>query len=133
MDQLAASERWSEGRRALKLNLTVRMTPLSTTASGTDPLGSPQVIGAVVHLLGQAGARRIRILESAWATRTIGGFMQAAGWNHEISAGCLGGRVREYELPGGAKKYVRLRVPAGMVFAAYDVNHSSRIVTSLYL
>ena len=41
----------------------------------------PQVIGSLVSLLGQAGATRIRLLESApMGTKPLEEFMIAAGW-----------------------------------------------------
>ena len=83
-DQLGGLEGLVRGKTvAVKLNLT---------GDATDRLGylpaeithwvHPQVVGATVQLLGQAGARRIRIVESPTASsvRTIQEFIAPANW-----------------------------------------------------
>ena len=87
----------------------------------------PAVIGATVHLMGLAGARRIRILESPWATtEPLEEFMLAANWEPRHLANAAP-RV-EFEntnFLGSGKTYVRFPVPkGGHMFPAYDLNHS---------
>ena len=69
-DQLGGLARLVKGKTvAMKVNLTGSPTyrlgyyPLEDTH-----YTNPQVIAAAVHLMGKAGARRIRILESPWST-----------------------------------------------------------------
>ena len=63
---------------------------MNLTGTPTDRLGylpnglthwtNPSVIGATLHLMGKAGARRIRILESPWkSAEPIEEYMLQAG------------------------------------------------------
>src|SRR5712692_8099114 len=69
-DQLGGLERIVKNKTvAIKVNLTGS----PTLRLGYLPLEDthythPRVIAAAVHLMGRAGARRIRILESPWST-----------------------------------------------------------------
>jgi len=69
-DQLGGLGRLVAGRTVgIKINLTGE----TTYRLGYAPLEDthythPAVIAATVHLMGRAGARRIRVLESVWAT-----------------------------------------------------------------
>jgi len=69
-DQLGGLDRLVRNKTvAIKVNLTGS----PTYRLGYHPLEDthythPQVIGTAVHLMGKAGARRIRILESPWST-----------------------------------------------------------------
>jgi uncharacterized protein (DUF362 family) len=113
---------------AIKLNLT---------GGATDRLGNlppqlthwvhPKVIAATVYLMGRAGARRVRLLESPWSTaEPVQEFMRQAGWNPRQFVN-LAPKV-EFENTnylGSGKRYVRFKVPdGGLMFASYDLNHS---------
>jgi uncharacterized protein (DUF362 family) len=113
---------------AIKLNLT---------GGPTDRVGGkpvevtswvhPQVIGATVHLLGRAGANRIRLLESAAATAApLEEFMLRAHWNpHDFLSAAPRVEFENTNYLGKAKRYSRFSVPGGgLVFTAYDLNHS---------
>jgi uncharacterized protein (DUF362 family) len=113
---------------AIKVNLTGESSqrfghlPLETTYWTHSA-----VIGETIHLLGLAGAKRIRILESPWATiEPLEEFMLAANWEprHFLNAAP---RI-EFEntnFLGNAKKYSRLTTPkGGHMFRAFDLNHS---------
>ena len=128
-DQLGGLEGLVRGKTvAVKLNLT---------GDATDRLGylpaeithwvHPQVIGSTVQLLGQAGARRIRLLESPMATsEPLEEFMLQANWEPRDFAGAAS-RV-EFENTnylGYGSKYARFWVPdGGLMFKGYDLNHS---------
>src|SRR5258708_24955735 len=80
-----------------------------------------------MHLMDQAGARRIRILESPWSTTDpLEEYMLEANWDpaHLLNAA----KKVEFENTnylGTGKQYVRLPVPhGGHLFPAYDLNHS---------
>jgi uncharacterized protein (DUF362 family) len=96
------------------------------------PLGSthythPKTIMAMVHLLDQAGARRIRLVESAWATSgPLEEYMLDSGWN--VRAMQSISPKLEFENTnalGKGKKYSRLKTASGgYIFPAYDLNHA---------
>lgn len=87
----------------------------------------PRFVGAVVHLMGRAGASRVRILECAWSTADpLEEVMYQANWDPGIILNAAP-RV-EFENTnylGRAKKYSRFMVPGGgYIFKGYDFNHS---------
>jgi uncharacterized protein (DUF362 family) len=87
----------------------------------------PTVAGAVAHLLGRAGARRVRFVESCWGTGgPLEEYLLDSGWNVRALA-TAAARV-EFEntnAQGNSKGYARLRVPGGgAIFAAYDLNRA---------
>lgn len=113
---------------AIKVNLTGSPEyRLGHTPAELAHWTHPRVIGATVHLLHRAGARRVRILECPWSTaEPLEELMLAAGWepNDILNAG---GQV-EFENTnylGRAKRYHRL-TPAngGHLFKEYWLNHS---------
>ena len=82
-DQLGGLGRLVNGKTvAIKINLTGPPTyrlghlPLEDTH-----YTHPRVIAAAVHLIGKAGARRIRVLESLWSTvDPVEEFVLRANW-----------------------------------------------------
>ena len=128
-DQLGGLEGLVRGKTvAIKLNLT---------GDATDRLGylpaeithwvHPQVVGATVHLLGKAGARRIRLLESAMATNEpLEEFMLQANWEpHDFLSAAPQVEFENTNYLGYGKKYSRFWVPGGgLMFKGYDLNHS---------
>jgi uncharacterized protein (DUF362 family) len=130
-DQLGGLEGLVRGKTvAIKLNLTGSATDrLQYMAPEMTHWVHPQVIWATVHLLDKAGASRIRLLESPWATaEPLEEFMQYAGWN---AADLLNAAPRvEFEntnFMGKGKSYSTFWVPnGGLMFKGYDLNHSYR-------
>jgi len=87
----------------------------------------PQVIAATVHLVGKAGARRIRVLESPMSTTgSLEEYMARANWQpRDILGAAANVEFENTNFLGNGKKYSRLVVPnGGLLFPAYDVNHS---------
>jgi uncharacterized protein (DUF362 family) len=87
----------------------------------------PRMIGAVVHLLGKAGARRIRVLEGPWSTaETLEEVMLAQNWRPEdILNAAPNVEFENTNYLGQGEKYSRFMVPGGgVVFPGYDRNHS---------
>jgi len=111
--------------------LKVNMTGDTWQRVGFHPAGAthfthPATIGATVHLLGKAGARRIRILEGpiAWP-ESLEEAMYSTGW--DVSTFTTAAPRVEYvntNLPyPGKKPYVRFPVPkGGLLFPAYELN-----------
>src|SRR5579863_4991763 len=128
-DQLGGLGRLVNGKTvAIKINLTGSPTyRLGHYALEDTHYTHPHVIAAAVHLMDQAGAHRIRLLESPWSTADpVEEYILRANWdpNHILSAG----KNVEFENTnwlGNGKKYSRLKVPhGGYVFPAFDLNHS---------
>ena len=128
-DQLGGLGRVVKDRTvAIKLNMTGPPTlRLGHTPAGLAHWVHPDVIGAVVHLMDRAGARRIRLLEGGYATAIpLEEYMYRAGWDAKAIAGA-GARV-EFEntnFLGRGREYHRFDVPGGgLLFPSYYLNHS---------
>src|SRR5208283_3432452 len=69
-DQLGGLDRLVRGKTvAVKINMIgVRSQRLGTAPMEETFWTNPVVIGGVVHLLGKAGARRIRVVEGPWSS-----------------------------------------------------------------
>jgi uncharacterized protein (DUF362 family) len=128
-DQLGGLEGLVKGRTvAVKLNLTGRPAlRLRHLPPQLTNWVHPEVVGATVHLLGRAGARRIRLLESPMFTaEPLEQFMLRANWEpKEFARAAAQVEFENTNYLGMGKKYSRLQVPGGgLLFKAYDVNHS---------
>ena len=128
-DQLGGLERIVRNKTVtVKLNLTgspgqrFQGKPL-----GITHYTNPKVAGAVAHLMGNAGATRIRFVESGWA---LGGpleeYMLDAGWNVRALANAAKGvEFENTNNLGKSKTYARLKVPGGgYLYPAYDLNRA---------
>src|ERR1700736_1471384 len=85
----------------------------------------PKMASAMAYLLERSGARRVRFVESAWATSgPLEEYLLDSGWNVRL----LFGAAKNVEFVntnglGGAKRYSRLRAPGGgFIFPAFDLN-----------
>jgi uncharacterized protein (DUF362 family) len=128
-DQLGGLEKLVRGKTvAIKLNMTGPPSDkLNNMPTQMTHWVHPQVIGSLVSLLGNAGAKRIRLLESApFGVKPLEEFMLAAGWQPKDFASAAA-RV-EFEntnFLGSGKTYARFMVPGGgLMYAGYDLNHS---------
>jgi uncharacterized protein (DUF362 family) len=128
-DQLGGLGRLVKGKTvAIKINLTGSPTyrvghlPLEDTH-----YTHPHVIAAAVHLIGAAGATRIRILESPYSTADpVEEYILQANWEPlEILNAAPHVEFENTNYLGNGKKYSRLAVPyGGYMFPAFDLNHS---------
>jgi uncharacterized protein (DUF362 family) len=128
-DQLGGLGRLVKGKTvAIKINLTGSPTyrlgylPLEDTH-----YTHPHVIAAAAHLMAQAGARRIRLLESPWSTADpVEEYVLRANWEpRDILSAAPNVEFENTNYLGTGKKYSRLTVPfGGYVFPAFDLNHS---------
>lgn len=128
-DQLGGLEKIVRGKTvAIKINLTgapsyrLGHLPLEDTH-----YTNPQVIGAAVHLMGRAGARRIRLLESPWSTAdSVEEYVLQANWEpRDILNAASNVEFENTNYLGIGKKYSRFTVPyGGYIFPGFDLNHS---------
>lgn len=128
-DQLGGLKRIVNGKTvAIKINLT----GAPNYRVGYLPLGdthytNPQLICATVHLMGRAGAKRIRILESPWSSaypleETL---LQADFDPRDMESAAPHVEFENTNFLGQGKKYSRLVVPfGGYTFPAFELNHS---------
>jgi uncharacterized protein (DUF362 family) len=128
-DQLGGLGRIVKGKTvAVKLNLTGSPEyRLGHYALGDTHYTHPRVIAAAVHLMGKAGAHRIRLLESPWSTADpLEEYMIQAGWEpREFVSAAPRVEFENTNWLGNAKKYSRLHTPkGGHMFKAFDLNHS---------
>ena len=130
-DQLGGLQKLVHGKTvAIKLNLTgypkMKLGAMSTQMTHWV---HPQVIGSLVSLLGQAGAARIRLLESnPGGTKPLEEFMIDAGWQPKnFAAAAPRVEFENTNFLGTGKSYARFMVPGGgLMYAGYDLNHSYR-------
>jgi len=128
-DQLGGLGRLVSGKTvAIKVNLTGSPSyRLGHSPAELAHWTHPEVIGATAHLLGRAGAARIRILESPWSTtEPVEQYMLEAGWNpRDLLNAAQRVEMENTNYLGNGKKYSRFVVPSGgHIFRAFDLNHS---------
>lgn len=127
--QLGGIERLVRGKTVtVKLNLTgspglrFQGRPL-----GVTHYTHPRLAAAAAHLFGKAGARRIRFVESCWASGgPLEEYLLDSGWNvRALSSAAAGIEFENTNNLGKGKRYARLKVPSGgYIYPAYDLNHA---------
>ncbi|HKI37109.1 MAG TPA: DUF362 domain-containing protein [Gemmataceae bacterium] len=128
MDQLGGLRKLVAGKTVcVKVNLTgnPRQKILDLPASRTYHT-HPHVVLAATTLLDQAGARRIRIVETTYQKGPLEDLLKDVGWDlRALSA--LSAKV-EYEdtrNKGQGKRYHEVKVPwGGSLYPAYLLNHA---------
>jgi uncharacterized protein (DUF362 family) len=129
-DQLGGLQKLVKGKTvAMKINVTGSSTQrFQGIAQGETYWVHPQVVSATVHLLGMAGARRIRLLESPTSSRvhTLEEFLQQAGWRlSDFTSAAAGVEFENTNFAGPSNQYTRLWVPGGgLLFKAYDLSRA---------
>lgn len=94
---------------------------------GVTHYSHPKMVGAVAQLLVKAGAKRVRFVESCWASGgPLEEYMLDSGWNvrqlKSISPNVI---FENTNALGSGKKYHRFKVPGeGAIFPAYDLNRA---------
>lgn len=138
MDTLAKMFDQMGGLQKLVNNKTVAVK-LNMTGGPTQRLNGmpmemthwthPTVIGAAISLMGKAGAKRIRLLEShTMADAPLEEFMAASGWNvKDFTIAARGVEFENTNYLAGHKEYARFMVPGSpKMYAGYDMNPSYR-------
>lgn len=128
-DQLGGLDRLVKGKTvAVKINMIgVRSQRLGTAHMEDTFWTNPAVIGGVVHLLGKAGARRIRVVEGPWSSaETLEEVMYSMNWKpQDILSAADNVEFENTNYLGRGKTYSRLMVPGGgLIYPGYDLNHS---------
>ena len=112
----------------VKLNLTGSPAlKFQGRALGVTHYSHPKMVGAVAYLLDQAGARRIRFVESAWGTGgPLEEYMLDSGWNvRQLKSAAKNVEFENTNALGLGKKYSRMKVDGGgTIFPAFDLNHA---------
>ncbi|MFZ5929026.1 MAG: DUF362 domain-containing protein [Acidobacteriota bacterium] len=124
------------GAGALVRNRTVTVK-LNLTGSPANrwqgrPLGvthytHPRTALAMAHVLGRAGARRIRFVESCWATAgPLEEYLLEAGWNvRQLRNAAPGIEFVNTNARGPYKDYARFAVPGGgLIYPAWMLNRA---------
>jgi uncharacterized protein (DUF362 family) len=128
-DQLGGLERIVKNKTVtVKLNLTGNPAQrFQGRPLGVTHYTHPRLVLAAAHLMGRAGARRIRFVESAWATGgPLEEYILDSGWNlRQLQNAARGVEFENTNALGKGKRYSRFKVPGGgYIFPAYDLNHA---------
>jgi uncharacterized protein (DUF362 family) len=128
-DQLGGLSGLVKGKTvAMKVNfIGVRSQRLGSASMEDTFWSHPKMIGAMVHVLGKAGARKIRVVEGPWSTtETLEEVMYSQNWKPQDILGAADNvEFENTNYLGRAKKYSRFMVPGGgWIFPGYDLNHS---------
>jgi uncharacterized protein (DUF362 family) len=128
-DQVGGVDKLVRGKTVtIKLNLTGSpglRYPGKTL--GATHYVHPKLVGACCHVLGRAGARRVRLVESCWATAgPLEDYLLDSGWNvRALIASAPAVEFENTNALGKGKRYSRLKVPyGGYLYPAYDLNHA---------
>jgi uncharacterized protein (DUF362 family) len=129
--QLGGIERLVRNKTVtVKLNMTGGPgTRFQGRAPALTHYTHPKVVGATAYWLGRAGARRIRFVESAWATAgPLEETMLDAGWNvRQLQAAAAGVEFENTNAAGQGKRYARFMVPGTpYMYPGYDLHRAYR-------
>ena len=128
-DQLGGLERIVRGKTVtIKLNLTGSPgLRLQGRPLGVTHYTHPKLVGATAYLMGRAGAKRIRFVESGWAlSGPLEEYLLDSGWNvRALTNTAPGVEFENTNNLGKAKWYSRLKVPGTpYIYPAFDLNHA---------
>ncbi|MGD0498309.1 MAG: DUF362 domain-containing protein [Bryobacteraceae bacterium] len=128
-DQLGGLGRLVNGKTvAIKINLTGAATyRLGYLPAADTHLTNPAVVAAAVSLIAKAGAKRIRVVESVYASSdpVEEFFYQTDMDPRVILSAAPNVEFENTNFTGNAKKYSRLTVPSGgYIYPGFDLNHA---------
>ncbi len=128
-DQIGGLQRLVANKTVtVKVNLTGASSDrIHGLAPGRTHYTHPQTVMALCHLISQAGARRIRVVEGAYASSgPLEDFLLDSGWNlRALAAAAKNVEFENTNVLGKGREYHRVKVPnGGLIFPAWDLNHS---------
>jgi len=109
----------------IKLNLTGGIIPFGKLTLGQTYQSPAEMVGALCAALADAGARRIRLVESFYSRDPVERVLVKSGWDVDALLAAGGGKVtfENTRNRGTHKSYARLKVPwGGCLFGAFDVH-----------
>ncbi len=127
-DQIGGIGRLVRGKTvAVKLNLTGGGRGFAPYSHGDTFWVNGKLTAAVCHLFSQAGARRIRLLESNSVGLQVEDKVLDGGWDLKLLMNAAPGL--EFENTnnlGSGRRYARLKVKSAQayIYPAFDLNHS---------
>lgn len=128
-DELGGLGRLVNGKTVtVKINLTGSPElRLGVTPAERAQYTHPAVAGSLVHLLGMAGARRVRIVEGCFSSsEPLEEFMLRLGWDpaHLLNA-AQRVEMENTNTLGQGPRYARFLTPrGGHLFPGFDLNHA---------
>lgn len=128
-DQLGGLGRLVENKTVtVKVNLTGSPAlKLQGKPLGLTHYTHPKQIAAFAHLAERAGAKRVRFVESAWATAgPLEEYMLDSGWNvRQLKSAASIVEFVNTNGRGAYKDYKRFNVPGGgLIFPSYTLNRT---------
>ncbi len=128
LDQLGGAARLVRGKTVtLKINLTGSPTMrMGVTPAEKAQYTHPAVAGSLVRLFGDAGARRVQIVEGCFSSdEPLEEFLLAAGWDPApwltLAPQVL---LENTNTLGSGRRYARFLTPrGGHLFPGFDLNH----------
>jgi uncharacterized protein (DUF362 family) len=127
-DQLGGLGRLVRGKTvAIKINMTGGpRTRMGYTPCEDAQYTHPAVIGATIHLLGKAGAARVRVIEGCYSSSDpLEEFMYDSGWDPAplATAAPKVEFANTNFLSKGERRYARFMVPGkGYIFSGFDLH-----------
>src|SRR5664279_4284943 len=130
-DQLGGLEKLVRNKTVtIKVNMTGSPGQrFQGLALGLTHYVHPKVVGATAYLLGRAGAKRIRLVESAWATAgPLEDVILDAGWNvRALQSAAAGVEFENTNGLGKSGKYARFKFPGtAYMYPEYVMNQVYR-------
>jgi uncharacterized protein (DUF362 family) len=128
-DQLGGLEKLVRNKTVtIKLNMTGAPSQrVQGLAPALTHYVHPKLVGAAAYHLGRAGAKRIRFVESPWATAgPLEEVMLDSGWNPRAFLSAANGvEFENTNALGKSKTYARFTVPgSAYMYPAYDLNRA---------
>ena len=128
-DQLGDLEKLVRNKTVtIKLNMTgAPSLRIHGMAPALTHYVHPKLVGATAYHLGRAGAKRIRFVESSWATAgPLEEVMLDSGWNpRAIVSAANGVEFENTNALGKSKSYARFTVPgSAYMYPAFDLNRA---------